>query len=88
MFRSTFALTLSALGALGLLRGPGCGETSEPTGGLNAPCTRTSDCTDDLDCRKGVCTDGKTPVPDSGSSTGAGDAGLSEAEAGKDGGGD
>ncbi|MGO9714060.1 MAG: hypothetical protein ACLQBL_34715 [Polyangiaceae bacterium] len=44
-------------------RGSGCGLSSSPAGGVNAPCTRNYDCSGDLSCLSGVCTG---PLEDSG----------------------
>lgn len=57
--------------AVGLLREPGCGGADSPSGGPNAPCTRSKDCSTGLSCSEGVCTDpdGGPPgsvVPDAG----------------------
>jgi hypothetical protein len=48
-----------AWGGLGLSAGrdPGCGGADSPSGGANAPCTRTRDCGDRLVCSEGVCTE-------------------------------
>jgi hypothetical protein len=40
--------------ALGGLRDPACG-TDTPAGGLNTPCTRTSDCQGGLTCAGAMC---------------------------------
>jgi hypothetical protein len=40
--------------ALAALRGPSCGADT-PAGGPNAPCTRSSDCENELACLQGVC---------------------------------
>jgi hypothetical protein len=47
--------------ALGLGRDPGCGGGDTPSGGVNAPCTRSKDCSSGLVCSEGVCSE-----PDSG----------------------
>jgi hypothetical protein len=60
--------SLDALGALGARRDPGCGGTDSPSSGPNAPCTRSKDCSANLVCAEGVCSEpdsGATP-PDSG----------------------
>jgi len=36
---------------------PGCGGADSPSGGVNAPCTRTKDCQGSLTCDQGVCVD-------------------------------
>jgi hypothetical protein len=74
------ALTTVAI-ALGLGRGPGCGDVDDPKGGTNAPCTRSSDCGRALVCLEGVCREpdaGTSAAPDAasgGSPEDAGDAG-------------
>ena len=40
--------------ALAALRGPSCGSDT-PAGGPNAPCTRSTDCENELACLQGVC---------------------------------
>jgi hypothetical protein len=40
--------------ALAALRGPSCGSDT-PASGPNAPCTRSSDCENELACLQGVC---------------------------------
>jgi hypothetical protein len=40
--------------ALAALRGPSCGSDA-PAGGPNAPCTRSTDCENELACLQGVC---------------------------------
>jgi hypothetical protein len=47
-------LLLVALGSAGSLRDPSCG-TDTPAGGLNTPCTRSSDCQGGLVCAGAVC---------------------------------
>lgn len=51
MLRQAVALSL----ALGILRGPGCGDVDSPSNGPNAPCTRDRDCREPLVCAQGVC---------------------------------
>lgn len=46
---------------LGLVRDPGCSSVDDPSGGPNAPCTRSKDCRDDLVCSEGVCRDLDAP---------------------------
>lgn len=48
------ALLLAAPLALAAMRGPSCGSDT-PAGGPNAPCTRSSDCENELACQQGVC---------------------------------
>ena len=52
---------LSFTGILALARDPGCGGADSPQSALNAPCTRSKDCSGDLVCAEGVCV-----VPDAG----------------------
>jgi len=47
-------LLVAAPIALAALRGPSCGSDT-PAGGPNAPCTRSSDCENELACLQGVC---------------------------------
>ncbi|HEX3769858.1 MAG TPA: hypothetical protein VHV30_03285 [Polyangiaceae bacterium] len=47
-------VVLLAIGAGVGLHGPSCGD-SAPGSVLNAPCTRSSDCADDLMCVSGLC---------------------------------
>jgi hypothetical protein len=47
-------LLVAAPLALAALRGPSCGSDT-PAGGPNAPCTRTTDCENELACLQGVC---------------------------------
>lgn len=81
MVRTSVAVVVVAWGALSfsgsgaLRRDPGCGGADEPSSGANAPCTRTKDCSRDLVCAQGVCTepDAGLALPDAGrdaSSTG------------------
>jgi len=64
--------------ALGALRDP-C-DTATSASGVNAPCTRTTDCLSGLSCAAGKCT-----APDTGAlNDGGGDAtdtGVSDADA-------
>jgi hypothetical protein len=50
--------------SLGALRDP-CGTDTSPFG-LNAPCTRGSDCEKDLSCVGGVCSPSDAGVRDTG----------------------
>ncbi len=69
---------------LGLAHDPGgCGSVDSSSSGLNAPCTRSKDCSGHLVCTQGVCTDDDADsgssgnaLPDSGGrdATPAGDA--------------
>jgi hypothetical protein len=61
VLRNVVAYGLLSVGALALGRDPGCGGADSPSSGVNAPCTRTKDCTFGLVCTEGVCTE-----PDSG----------------------
>jgi hypothetical protein len=45
---------LLLVAALGWLHDPSCG-TDTPAGGLNTPCTRSSDCQGGLTCTGAVC---------------------------------
>lgn len=66
-----------AWGSIGLGRDPGCGGADSPSGGPNAPCTRSKDCGGNLVCAEGVCTepDAGITLPDSGrDATSSGDA--------------
>lgn len=67
--------------AFGLSRDPGCGASPEPSGGENAPCTRTRDCSGGLVCMQGVCVE-----PDGGSATDAGADVVHRGDAADDGG--
>lgn len=68
LFTRGVAATVVTIG-LALFRDPGgCGGSGDPSGGENAPCTRTKDCRDSLVCVEGVCVDPN-----------AGDAGTSDA---------
>jgi hypothetical protein len=49
--------------ALGFSRDPGCGGVGDSSGGANAPCTRTKDCSDGLTCVEGVCTGPDAALP-------------------------
>jgi hypothetical protein len=44
---------------------PGCGSVGSSAAGINAPCTRDSDCANGLSCQSGVCAG---PLEDAGSS--------------------
>ena len=61
MLRNVVAYGVISIGALALGRDPGCGGADSPSSGVNAPCTRSKDCTGGLVCAEGVCTE-----PDSG----------------------
>ena len=77
MVRNVVAYGLVSLGALVLGRDPGCGSADSPSSGLNAPCTRSKDCTTGLVCAEGVCTEPDSGIasPDSGrDATSGGDA--------------
>lgn len=50
-------IAVLAVMSLGLSREPGCGGADSPSSGLNAPCTRSKDCSAGLVCDQGVCTD-------------------------------
>jgi hypothetical protein len=51
--------------ALGLAHDP-CTGVDSPGGGVNSPCTRTTDCENGLSCDAGVCTPpSKDASPDS-----------------------
>ena len=77
MLRNVVAYGVVSLGALALGRDPGCGGADSPSSGVNAPCTRSKDCSGGLVCMEGVCTErdaGALPA-DSGVGTApAGDA--------------
>jgi hypothetical protein len=45
------------------MRDPGCNSVDDPTGGANAPCTRSNDCVKGLVCSEGVCRDPNAPPP-------------------------
>ena len=51
VIRQALAVSL----ALGLARGPSCGEVDSPPSSFNAPCTRDHDCRAGLACVHGVC---------------------------------
>lgn len=53
-----FAMIVVMLGLLGSL---GCDDVDHPEYGLNAPCTRSKDCRDELRCIDGVCADPDAP---------------------------
>ena len=55
MLRNVVAYGVVSLGALALGRDPGCGGSDSPESGVNAPCTRTKDCSGNLVCTEGVC---------------------------------
>lgn len=82
MLRNVALYGVVSLGALAFGRDPGCGGTDSPSSGLNAPCTRSKDCTNALVCTEGVCTESDSGVipPDGGR-----DAAPAE-DAGNDGG--
>jgi hypothetical protein len=61
VLRNVVAYGVVSLGALALGRDPGCGGSETPSSGVNAPCTRSKDCTGALVCTEGVCAE-----PDSG----------------------
>jgi hypothetical protein len=63
--RTAFVLTVLSLG---LGHEPGCGGADSPSSGLNAPCTRSKDCSSSLVCSEGVCTelDAGVVTPDGG----------------------
>jgi hypothetical protein len=61
VLRNVVAYGVVSLGALALGRDPGCGGSDSPSSGVNAPCTRSKDCSGGLVCTEGVCTE-----PDSG----------------------
>jgi hypothetical protein len=46
---------------LGVVRDPGCNSVDDPSGGPNAPCTRSNDCAKGLVCSEGVCRDPNAP---------------------------
>ena len=46
---------------LGVARDPGCNSVDDPSGGPNAPCTRSNDCGKGLVCSEGVCRDPDAP---------------------------
>lgn len=54
---------ISLAGILALARDPGCGGADSPSSALNAPCTRSKDCSAGLVCTEGVCAepDGGAP---------------------------
>ena len=60
--------------ALGLIQDGGCGFREEPRKGEGEPCTRSSECELDLECRGGAC---RTPSFDAGAP--GEDAGLDAA---------
>ena len=78
MLRNVVAYGVVSLGALALGRDPGCGGADSPSSGVNAPCTRSKDCSNDLVCAEGVCTEADSGAPvikaDAGSGTPIGDA--------------
>ena len=65
-----FGIALAGLAA----RDPGCGDVDSHGGSVNAPCTRDTDCKDDLTCREGVCAS-----RDAGAGDGGGDAQVKDA---------
>ena len=78
MLRNVVAYGVVSLAALALGRDPGCGGSESPSSGVNAPCTRSKDCSSGLVCTEGVCTE-----PDSGAlPNGATDAGTGTAPPG------
>jgi len=62
---------LSLTGILALAREPGCGGSDSPQSALNAPCTRSKDCSAGLVCTEGVCAepDGGAAPSDAGPDT-------------------
>ena len=71
-----------AVMSLGLACELACSSTDSPSSGLNAPCTRSKDCSSSLVCAQGVCSE-----PDAGlvSEDGGADA-ASVGDASNDGG--
>jgi len=51
----TGLVIISLTGILALARDPGCGGADSPESALNAPCTRSKDCSAGLVCAEGVC---------------------------------
>lgn len=74
MTRKALLLVVS----LGALREP-CGTDTSPLG-LNAPCTRSTDCEKDLSCVGGVCSPGDGGVPDAGGDSADGGAAETSAD--------
>jgi len=73
----TGLVVMSIAVSLGLARDPGCGGADSPSSGLNAPCTRTKDCSAGLVCAEGVCTEpdaGVVPLDGGHDATSTGDA--------------
>jgi hypothetical protein len=65
------ALVLGVAGLSIAARGPGCGGFESSSAGLNAPCTRDTDCESGLLCQAGVCTgplEDAAPPPEAGPS--------------------
>ena len=59
MVRNVLAL---AVMSLGLAREPACGGADSPSSALNAPCTRSKDCSAGLQCTEGVCSESDSGV--------------------------
>jgi hypothetical protein len=72
---SVRSTTLTLLIVLGAVLQVAC-STDTPADGLNAPCTRTRDCVDGLQCLGGFCNGGDAGVADGASN---GDASSSDA---------
>ena len=53
----TGLVIVSLTGILALARDPGCGGADSSESALNAPCTRSKDCSAGLVCAEGVCAD-------------------------------
>jgi hypothetical protein len=62
--------------ALGSLRDP-CGTDTSPVG-VNAACTRTSDCDDGLSCVGGVCTPPDAGAPADGGASDSNDSSATD----------
>jgi hypothetical protein len=65
-----------AVVVLGIARDPGCNSVDDPSGGPNAPCTRSKDCGRELVCVEGVCRD--PLAPDAGPKVEPSDGGRDE----------
>jgi hypothetical protein len=78
VLRNVVAYGVVSLGALAFGRDPGCGGSESPSSGVNAPCTRTKDCSGHLVCTEGVCTEADSGTraieSDGGTGTPVGDA--------------
>jgi hypothetical protein len=76
---SVRSTTLTLLIVLGAVHQVACG-TDTPADGQNAPCTRTRDCVDGLQCLGGFCDNGDAGVADGATNGDAGSPDASDTE--------